>query len=474
MNIKRWHTFSVAMISTFALWIAGCTCGRRSEFVIPTGDASTDARGGEGGIIRRDGGPSGLCSVGCADRENCGADGTGNGLDDDCNGALDDGCQSCIPGTARQCYGGYPSELGIGACAAGTFVCGEFPSCEGQVRASAETCNSIDDDCNGITDDGLSGCVTRAMCLSADNAQPLSTYSLNGSRVYSGNDVREWAWGIDCPPNIPAARCPQLSNPNVRDPSAYLSQSGIYTVNLRITFNDGTQFFCRWPLYVKGDGFRVELDWESEMGTDLDLHLIQYGTGNQSLGGDDDCYYGNCRPEDNGVSWSLANTPLANCQNAPGGGGAAWRALGTCRNPRLDIDTNGLDGRCSQRSDATATGFCAAENVNIDNPRFGVPYRVIGKWYDGQRAETARVNIYCGGQVRASFVSPQQLAGTPGRIGFPPTLPDGDNWYVADVVFFEGPCGVDCRVNPINTISRGNGIGGPWTCQPNAQAQTCE
>lgn len=86
----------------------------------------------------------------------------GNGLDDDRNGNVDDGCD-CVPGATQACYLGSPALAGIGACAKGTQTCvaggtNEFKanrwgSCTGSVAPLTESCNGIDDDCNGIVDE---------------------------------------------------------------------------------------------------------------------------------------------------------------------------------------------------------------------------------------------------------------------------------------------------------------------------------
>jgi hypothetical protein len=71
-----------------------------------------------------------------------------NDADDDCNGVVDDiASQSCeVSGT-------------VGGCgAAGTIVCREgAPSCELSQIVSVESCNGADDDCDGKTDEGISG-----------------------------------------------------------------------------------------------------------------------------------------------------------------------------------------------------------------------------------------------------------------------------------------------------------------------------
>jgi hypothetical protein len=49
--------------------------------------------------------------------------------------------------------------MGVGVCKAGTQTCdatGHWPtSCPGQITPTTETCNNLDDDCNGIVDDML-------------------------------------------------------------------------------------------------------------------------------------------------------------------------------------------------------------------------------------------------------------------------------------------------------------------------------
>jgi Putative metal-binding motif len=85
-----------------------------------------------------------------------------DGIDNDCNGIIDD-----VPGF------GTPCSAGIGACAAsGTFACGV----NGQLGCNAvpgnpatETCNGIDDDCNGTVDEGcpVKGC-PNSLCFESD------------------------------------------------------------------------------------------------------------------------------------------------------------------------------------------------------------------------------------------------------------------------------------------------------------------
>ncbi len=67
-------------------------------------------------------------------------------------------CDSVEP---EVCYDGPPETMGIGACRAGTRACvdGAWRPCVGQTIPIDEECNEIDDDCDGVVDDGvLSAC----------------------------------------------------------------------------------------------------------------------------------------------------------------------------------------------------------------------------------------------------------------------------------------------------------------------------
>jgi len=84
-------------------------------------------------------------------------DGDNDGLDDNCNGQIDEGCP-CTKGDVDLCYTGSPETRGKGACKDGTQTCtaaNQWGACIGDVLPSLETCNGIDDDCNGSVDDGF-------------------------------------------------------------------------------------------------------------------------------------------------------------------------------------------------------------------------------------------------------------------------------------------------------------------------------
>jgi hypothetical protein len=66
----------------------------------------------------------------------------------------------CPPSTSESCYDGPSGTKGVGACRAGTRTCdaagSKWGNCLGQVTPKAEQCkNGVDDDCNGVVDDGV-------------------------------------------------------------------------------------------------------------------------------------------------------------------------------------------------------------------------------------------------------------------------------------------------------------------------------
>lgn len=74
-----------------------------------------------------------------------------DGIDNNCNGFIDETC-SCINGSKMPC------GFNIGRCKEGYYECvdGVWDTvCKGSVGPTYEECNNLDDDCNGLTDDNL-------------------------------------------------------------------------------------------------------------------------------------------------------------------------------------------------------------------------------------------------------------------------------------------------------------------------------
>jgi hypothetical protein len=133
----RAFTIAAAPFAAF-VWPLGCT-------TTPGGDVQF------GGGSEADNGTPTTGANGCVtacDESSSGCD-PGSG-----------GCeQPCTPGEERPCYSGAEKTAGVGACRPGVNRCTAMGTwdlwCHGEVLPASEVCaNGIDDDCDGIVDDG--------------------------------------------------------------------------------------------------------------------------------------------------------------------------------------------------------------------------------------------------------------------------------------------------------------------------------
>jgi hypothetical protein len=78
-----------------------------------------------------------------------------DGIDNNCDGQVDENCP-CSSGDTQPCYSGPMGTAGVGICKKGTQTCdrtGTYGACVGETPPGTETCNLLDDDCNGVADD---------------------------------------------------------------------------------------------------------------------------------------------------------------------------------------------------------------------------------------------------------------------------------------------------------------------------------
>jgi hypothetical protein len=126
-------------------------------------DATADD-GNPGGGAACNTGAAGACAAGTTTCSNgalrCNATNqpaaeTCNGVDDDCDGRTDQNAAG--QALFQPCYAGPNGTLNVGVCRAGTQTCagGAYGACAGQVLPVAEVCDGLDNDCDGAVDDNL-------------------------------------------------------------------------------------------------------------------------------------------------------------------------------------------------------------------------------------------------------------------------------------------------------------------------------
>jgi len=146
-----------------------------------TACGGSDSSGGSSGFGGSNvGGAAGTSGTGGTNPDGGGAVGGTGGTNVGGTGGSDAGGAAgaggggpCTNGQTETCYSGPPGSEGVGACLAGTRTCtdGAWGACENEVVPVAETCNGVDDDCDGLVDQelGQTTCGKGACTVTVDN-----------------------------------------------------------------------------------------------------------------------------------------------------------------------------------------------------------------------------------------------------------------------------------------------------------------
>jgi hypothetical protein len=270
-------------------------------------------------------------------------------------------------------------------------------------------------------------------------ARAYRDYVVDGTQFVHG-EVAEWSWTIN------GGACDELFVGEGKPPTFTVRQasgsqltfqpgaSGDYNVHMTAMLATGETASCTFPVHVAGVGLRVELCWDDTGTSSLDLHLHAPHTTTPwyPVSHSDACDFAAPTPD-----WGYAASPLSECEDGPGGEG--WRAVGACKNPRLDLD-NWLD-------------LGLPENIYVDLPEDGATYRAMASYSVGVGARTPIANVYCQGRLVASFGRAPDIVP-----GFD-TPSDDSTWRVADITTHVDASGVtSCDVAALHPPGQTTGF----------------
>jgi hypothetical protein len=234
----------------------------------PTGYVSDNTDCNDGDATIRPGNPE-LCT---------------NMIDDDCDGTTNEDCDCAPIGSTQNCGEGGNT----GECEWGTQTCQStgWGTCTGGARPATETCDGLDNNCDGTTDNGIpegageinDTCDTSWTVTPVDEG--VGALNFSGATLYSSDGSADVDWYIieaveashlDCIVNPGGEQCYFYFTLNLTPPA------GVDHTTWRLCIYDaptcadltGTEFCATEDDWVAADGaYEMSLQWSGLCGLD--------------------------------------------------------------------------------------------------------------------------------------------------------------------------------------------------------------
>lgn len=314
----------------------------------------------------------------------------------------------CTVGEVKDCSTGEKGVCAAGrsTCVAKTEIDVGWSACEAITKASVETCDGSDQDCDGEVDEGgICSGAPHVTCPPDRSVNANTTVTLNTTATDPDSDPVTCAWAIASRPPTSSS---QFSAANSCTQTTYNADIvGAHNVRFTATDKWGQSSTCATTITVLPVGdLWLELTWDRV--NDMDLHLQHPGGGDAhqptswaQAAGSQDCYWNQKTP--------------------------SWDAPGTGDDPSLD------------RDDEMGTG---PENIRINSPVIGQEYTVGVHMFTQHTTQpvVATLKIYCAGnlvttQTRSfNTLGDMWVAGTIEYRGADCVFkPDGHSMYVQPI-----------------------------------------
>jgi hypothetical protein len=272
-------------------------------------------------------------------------------VDNNCNGTVDDGLGNRVCGLG-------PCQRTVAACVGGVSqTC--TPGTPG-----TETCNGIDDDCDGVIDNG--NCAPTSVCPGARQVTPNTSVTLNTNASSPVGRAVSCSWSVV---SRPATSSGTFSAPTSCTATNYMADVvGIHTLRFTVTDSMGLTSTCTTTVEVLPTGdLWIELTWN--VNNDMDLHLLHPSAG---------------RPN-RAASW---NDPVFDCNyinKTP-----SWDVAGTADDPSLDQDV--VSGMGPENTRINVASTTHVYNIGVH----------MYSWSASPTPVVATVRVYCAGQLKTT------------------------------------------------------------------------